>query len=256
MPRGLTNYDNASIQGQLWTPQVLRPRVWFDLSESYWVDKSGNGRNGTVHASVPPVAEAAHNGRKAVRFSGTERINFDSSFFGNSPYSAGIVFARDNGGGDDTVFSVGTASGSDAVFWMGYFNTNSFGFSQWINNMDINTSNFPAWSGRYPECAVGSRNSTTSFPGGNARLARAFGGVLWSSSNTTLLLNTSAADGRVGVPAVANPFNGDVCEMVLFDYSLSLYEITLLEGYFNSKWDSVSFYASHEYASRPPLVGG
>jgi hypothetical protein len=57
MPRGVNVYDEARLQGRLWTPAVARPALWldsFDLSSirtvtgvSEWRDKSGNSRHFT-----------------------------------------------------------------------------------------------------------------------------------------------------------------------------------------------------------------
>jgi hypothetical protein len=56
MPRGTAIYDEARLQGRLWTPALERPALWldtFDLAAivgvsgavSQLTDKSGNGRH-------------------------------------------------------------------------------------------------------------------------------------------------------------------------------------------------------------------
>ncbi|MFN8996607.1 MAG: hypothetical protein ACK5X3_23505, partial [Pseudomonadota bacterium] len=65
MPRGVSRYDEAQLQGRLWTPDLVRPALWLDWADVSTISlatvisegraKSGNARHFTqsVSASQP-----------------------------------------------------------------------------------------------------------------------------------------------------------------------------------------------------------
>jgi len=85
MPRGVNQYDEAQLQGLLWTPDLVRPALWLDAADastvsvatgvSEWRDKSGNGRHftQTTTANQPAYNQNGINGLSSISFDGTAK---------------------------------------------------------------------------------------------------------------------------------------------------------------------------------------
>jgi len=84
MPRGVSIYDEARLQGRLWTPALERPAFWLDVADistmtiatgvSHWRDKSGNGANATQAAAArqPAYSPVAFSGLPGITTDGVD----------------------------------------------------------------------------------------------------------------------------------------------------------------------------------------
>jgi hypothetical protein len=86
MPRGTNIYDEAQLQGRLWTPALVRPALWLDAADlstistatgvSEWRDKSGNGRHFTqgTGGTQPTFTANGLNSIPVLSFNGSQYL--------------------------------------------------------------------------------------------------------------------------------------------------------------------------------------
>ena len=86
MPRGINIYDEARLQGRLWTPALVRPALWLDAADlstisvatgvSEWRDKSGNGRHFTqgTGGTQPTFTANGLNSIPVLSFNGSQYL--------------------------------------------------------------------------------------------------------------------------------------------------------------------------------------
>jgi hypothetical protein len=86
MARGINIYDEARLQGRLWTPGLLRPDLWLDAADlstisigtgvSEWRDKSGNGRHVSqgTGGTQPTFTANGLNGLPVLSFNGSQYL--------------------------------------------------------------------------------------------------------------------------------------------------------------------------------------
>ena len=86
MPRGTNIYDEAQLQGRLWTPALVRPALWLDAADlstistatgvSEWRDKSGNGRHFTqgTGGTQPTFTANGLNSIPVLSFNGAQYL--------------------------------------------------------------------------------------------------------------------------------------------------------------------------------------
>jgi hypothetical protein len=122
MPRGTNIYDEAQLQGRLWTPDLVRPALWLDADDlstisigtgvSEWRDKSGNGRHVSqgTGGTQPTLTRIPFNNRAILSFNGSQWLTSISTaatwnFLHNSNGSS--VFA---------VWRAGNVSDPNAIY--------------------------------------------------------------------------------------------------------------------------------------------
>jgi hypothetical protein len=122
MPRGINIYDEAKLQGRLWTPALVRPALWLDAADlstisvatgvSEWRDKSGNGRHFTqgTGGTQPTFTANGFNSIPVLSFNGSQWLTSISTaatwnFLHNSNGSS--VFA---------VWRAGNVSDPNAIY--------------------------------------------------------------------------------------------------------------------------------------------
>jgi hypothetical protein len=251
MPRGLSDYDSAVIQGRLWTPEVLRPDAWFDAADlstitiatgvSEWRDKSGNERHMTqATAGVqPPLDLETKNGLACIRFrfqntGGTESDNLAMSASLNVR-SAYCVLYRQSG--------IPT-----------YSNNSNFIFTDPVNyNWHASPGNLGAlaWSS-VPETANW-RGSSNFASGSSITVSTYIGQDIWN----VFSLNSSGNQVTRGIGKDRASFHsskGLYGEVLFFTSASPTRERWLIEGYLSWKW-GIPLAADHPYANRPPLIG-
>jgi hypothetical protein len=258
MPRGLSDYDSARIQGRLWTPEVLRPDAWFDASDistisvsatgiSEWRDKSGNARHmSRADTTWRPIFEAEKkNGLSFVNFAtGTPspndqlyRLQMASSINVRSAYCA---LSRKN-----TLIS----SASNFVF------TSSGGSGS--GNYDWHA---PTTSANPAALADGSNSSGSwrggsNFRNGNSITITAAGsGPLDEWSVYSFLCTGNMVTQGIGWDRLYHPSVGDYGEVCWFSAAHTARERLVIEGYLSWKW-AIPLAAAHPFANRPPLIG-
>ncbi|MFN8994753.1 MAG: hypothetical protein ACK5X3_13970, partial [Pseudomonadota bacterium] len=115
MPRGVSFYDEALIQGRLWTPALERPAVWLDAADlstitiatgvSQWRDKSGNGANATqaTAANQPAYSNTGFFGLPGITFDGlSDQLEIFTTRMQNTTHGVYWVFIRRGAGAGDT----------------------------------------------------------------------------------------------------------------------------------------------------------
>ena len=264
MPRGLNPYDDAKLQGELWTPRTPAGQViklWFDALDmstltidgsgnvSQWKDKSGNDNNSS---------QATAGSRPALRQS-NGMLGKPSVFFNNKAMQGPFAYT----GTTLTAFGVGTmATGSTNNARL--FSVGQSGSLDWNNNsyFELNRT-------------------------GNTNFAQVYrGGTGTASLAVTLDLPSifvAIFDGsnyRIGVNGVygansanANAFNTVHCQLglalgsgetwagfineVIFDTApFTLRRLRLFEGYLAWKWGLQNNLAyDRPFKNRPPLTG-
>lgn len=246
MPRGLNPYDEAWLQRRLWTPNVLRPSVWFDAADlstltlvsgdaSEWRDKSGNGRHVSqaTAANRPTYAALGLNGRptldwgSALNNKGFQNLsvsNFNptryfivADYDGADPFNefAGLVSHTPFGVAGDLLIT----NNSSTIWYTGTYFHNG--------NPTATATALPTISSPFvlaPNFAPGT-NKTALFIGNDRFL-------------------TGQTRG----------WRGKISEVIAIDYAPSVAERNRAEGYLAWKW-GIPLAATHPFVNRPPLIG-
>ena len=248
MPRGVGLnwiYDEARLQGRLWTPDALRPSVWFDVADlstltlvsgdaSEWRDKSGNQRHVSQATADrrPTYAEYGLNGRPTLDwgtainnkgFLNTAVSNFNptryfivADYDGAEPFNeySGLVAHPVNAITDIIITNnTGTFWYAGSYFYNGNPTTSGNALST-ISSPFVLASNFAQ-----------SANRTQLFIG-----------------NDRFLTNLTRG------------WRGKISEVFAIDYVPSVAERNRAEGYLAWKW-GIALNASHPFVNRPPLIG-
>lgn len=245
MPRGVSRYDEAALQGRLWTPEVLRPSVWFDAADlstltlvsgdaSEWRDKSGNGRHVSqaTAARRPTYAQLGLNGRptldwgSAINNKGLE--NLSVSNFNPTRY----FIVADYDGADPFNEYVGLVSHNAVVLTDIIVTLNSG--TTWIAGNFFHNGN--------PTATV------TALP----TISSPF--VLASNfAHNTNRTNLFIGNDRF-FTGLTRGWRGKISEVLAIDYVPSVAQRQVAEGYLAWKW-GITLSASHPFANRPPLIG-
>jgi hypothetical protein len=257
MPRGLSDYDSAVIQGRLWTPDVLRPALWLDAADlstitiatgvSEWRDKSGNARHASqaTPGNQPAYSEFSFSGRPGLTFDGTSdflsmtawpQVNGHNVFCVADTTSVGtgyvIVMSR----------TVGTAPFSPAPYF-GLVGNNRKPCIFWGSSSP--SADLAIQASAVQRAAVFRWNFST----GNASTEVDGSNLSSSSHSETVLTNWTAIGSDFGSqrPAI-------VLSELLIVTSPGVAEAAAIHGYLSWKW-GIRLAASHPYANRPPLIG-
>lgn len=262
MPRGLNPYDEAGLQGRLWTPNVLRPALWFDAADlstltlvsgdaSEWRDKSGNGRHASqgTAALQPSYNATTLNSKPGITFDGTLKfltsVAISDIIFNNS-YSA---------------FTVGRANSASSNDGSGYLNSGFWGDSGGFISNYFRSANLIGaynWDG-------GNRVATQAYTfgtnliaglelsGGSIRLRQNGGNEIATASGNTSLTSGVLRIGKVFRDSDPN-FNGVVSEVIFSKGHVSTADRQRIEGYLAWKW-GIRLDARHPFVNRPPLIG-
>ena len=245
MPRGLNPYDEAGLQGRLWTPNVLRPALWFDAADlstltlvsgdaSEWRDKSGNGRHVSqaTAARRPTYAALGLNGRptldwgSAINNKGFQNLsvsNFNptryfivADYDGADPFNehAGLV-AHTFTAGIDLILTNNTSTiwYSGSYFHNGNLTATNVALPT-INSPFVLASNF-----------AHSTNRTNLFIGNDRFLT-----------------------------GLTRGWRGKISEVFALDYVPSVAQRQVAEGYLAWRW-GIRLDARHPFVNRPPLIG-
>ena len=274
MPRGINQYNEAFLQGRLWTPGLLRPALWLDASDistitvssgvSEWRDKSGNGRNAVTAVRRPALSLNVQNALSAITFTASSATKLDTPAFSIAPNrefcsfgvvsGAGLIAPINTypriwctlGGGD----SVGGGSGyAQGFFGGGPSNGTAMLIAGGSGTTQPRVTSLPTnqavlLTGRFGTAGQSANTSSIS----------AFGGTISSLASQTGALSTSGI--RIGADVGTSPvsaWNSWIGEIILTE-GISLTQSMVVEGYLAWKWN-VQLVASHPFANRPPLIG-
>jgi hypothetical protein len=275
MPRGISRFDEAMLQGRLWTPDLVRPNLsfWQDAADrstitiatgvSEWRDKSGNNRHFTqaTGANQPSYSDTGFLGRPGITFDGTDdnlRLTGISSQITNQTHGVYWVFRRISGNaggaGYNPTISVRTSNNSDGGALHYVKNSNALGASYPYYNHPA-TQSYDLTSGTAYQNGIG---YVMSFQANAASSATAWSvhrsGTLEGNTNGITTPNSNN-DGYVLAHQI-NParFLNCVFGEVLMVQNTNARLRQLVEGYLAWKW-GVLLGGAHPYANRPPLIG-
>lgn len=274
MARGVTRYDEAQLQGRIWTPEFLRPTIWLDAADtstistvsgrvSQWRDKSGNDHHYSQAnaASQPTYEYTIPDPNGAVPLANQIGVRFNAHWLGNSTFAYT--------GDTMQMFSVHRNNSAASPTQYGRI----FSFSQSSSVQDYNnTAGLLVTYGVATNAISIYRNSAIVVSSGNVNNqwiilnARRLAGTARLSTNggSYLTGTTSTANQNIGHSRVGNDnavvdsgMNGWICENLVFTTQLSDTQCQTVEGYLAWKWglQARNLPAAHPFANRPPLIG-
>lgn len=266
MPRGISRYDEALVQGRLWTPAAVRGDLacWWDFSERGALThatgisaiKSRHKSDVTMEegtGSKQPVFSAAgFNGRACANFSGTNntlgQVTTANSVMANS-FTAAVAFSVLATSGADTRVLAYITTGNDydnsasaALLYRSAANTLTT-----YQNGAVRAST-TATDGEAQVFAIDSDGTTCRhFRNGTAGGSGAWGTISLGSSTRFLI-------GRFNIGASETNHKGLWGEGVV----VRLYAPWVrqkLEGYLAHRWGLAEKLAgTHPYRNAPPLI--
>lgn len=247
MPRGVSRYDEASLQGRLWSPQVLRPLLWLDASDvstiaiatgvSEWRDKSGNGLHVSQATATnqPSLVANGINGIQAIDWgtaSNSKSLN-RSSLSSYSPvryYGVADYDGANPPTGFRTIVSHNYTAAGDILQLQ---NASVEWWTPGINKTFLNGA----------ETSSGTALSTIANP------------FVFGTDNSP---SSSRTDVYVGNDRnqAGRAWMGKLGEILSFSAIPSSRERSLIEGYLAWKWGIfTSLRSTHPFYNRPPLIG-
>ena len=285
MPRGVNPVDEALIQGQLWTPDVLRPYAWWDAADhgsisvstgvSEWRDKSGNGKklSQSTSGARPALTLNALNGLPVVTFDGTDDVlnaatASDWTFLHDSTGSTVIAVVKAGNTSDPGVaYTLLGSSGGASV---------NIGYGVWFDDRSIATAN-NRLSSLISNGTVGLNSvsnltdnaftfntphvvSVVSDPSNATAANKQFNyidsGSALNNNTLTQAVSTSAPTFTLQLGALGNSilfFAGYMAEICVFNKILSNADRLRVEGYLAWKWGLRSaLSATNPYINFPP----
>lgn len=249
MPRGVglnRIYDEAQLQKRLWTPDVLRPSVWFDAADlstltlvngdvSEWRDKSGFGRHvfQATAANRPTYAVSGLNNRPTLDWgSATNNKGLQNLSISNfNPTRYFIVADYDGPNPFNEFAGLVTHTPFNAVTDLLVTNNSS---TIWYSGNYFHNGNPTAASVALP---------TISQP---FVVASNFA---QNSNRTSLFIGNDRF-----LTGLTRGWRGKISEVIAIDYVPSSADRNRAEGYLAWKW-SILLNASHPFFNRPPLIG-
>lgn len=271
MARGVSRFDEAMLQGRLWTPGLLRPALWLDADDqstvtiatgvSEWRDKSGNGRHFTqsVAASQPAYNRNGINGLGSIRFDGTAKAlqRTPEAWAFQYPVTAFIVFrAAAFNGGYNSLFEFYTVNGSATAGWSDLIGPASR--SAVYSTSTVSTQ--PNYDGT--GVFTYATNQTYIFTGvhqNNSLVGLRNGNVDGSNAGSyTLRTNLGASPLYIGSSPMFNRYtNWQIGEVIITNNAaLSTSDRLKVEGYLAWKWGiAADVVTSSPFVNRPPLIG-
>jgi hypothetical protein len=257
MPRGLSDYDSARIQGRLWTPEVLRPAAWFDAADlstvtntadgvSAWADKSGNGRTMSRSSTTfrPSLRVENRNGLSAIEFvdktpvggldTRNDRIQMATGINVRSAYVAMSRSANPISNGYNFIFTSDGDNAGGSYNWSGPQTDDILADSLYVSADWTNGSNFRS----------GSSITITAAGSGPVNV--------WSCYS--FLCSSNMVTQGIGWDRIYHGSWGLYGEVAWFSEAHSTRERWLIEGYLSHKW-AIPLAAGHPFANRPPLIG-
>lgn len=258
MPRGVDLYDEAQLQGRLWSPLIFgrdvslllrtRPLANFRGNAlSTWMDESGRGNNAT---SVVAPSIAIVNGNPCLNFTGTQSMTANGLLTNGlvengNPHTIVILAAATVG----TVWTIGVATTAVPLYPL----------------IDVSGGQ---WRYTYRDSVVIRYQATGTFGTGLSMLTSVVGAGLavslrrnteqWSTGSLVTTDYSAYNDVSIGRRSGAtNLLSGQIYAICYVARELSPTEIESLHGFL--AWDcglqSVVLPASHPFRNRPPLIG-
>lgn len=271
MPRGINAYDEARLQGRLWTPDLARPALWLDAADastvsvatgvSEWRDKSGNGRHftQTTTANQPAYNRNGINGLGSISFDPTNDAlqRTPEAWAFQYPITAFIVFrAAAFTNSYNSLFEFYTASAPTTAGWSNLIKSNG--------KSAIYAANTAGAQPNYDGTGVATyvTNRTYIFTGihqNNSLVGLQNGNTDGSNSGSyTLRTNLGTSPFCIGSsPLFSRYTNWQIGEVIITNNAaLSTSDRLKVEGYLAWKWGiAADIVTSSPFLNRPPLIG-
>lgn len=263
MPRGVNRYDEARLQGRLWTPRVYSKTqlsYWWDASNtasltfssgnvSTWSDLSGNGRDATDGGVSSRRAIYNPTLFRCPVLSGdgaNVRLGFDGTAFVGTSFSIFAAIYR-NSSSTQNYFLGGSSLTINNNQHMGWSSDSEFRNGFFFNDINIAVSNYS-----YPYIQL----SRVVFNSGTGR-------QLWIDQTSGTRADGSSLGAYPGASLfyyeASNTYlNGGIGEIITLNKAVSLAERFILDGYLAWKWQPIgnnTLSADHPFKNRPPLIG-
>lgn len=242
MPRGTSPYDEARLQGRLWTPDLAQPALWLDAADpstitvatgvSEWRDKSGNNRHVSqgTEARQPSLAPNSLNGLSGLDWGSSSNAKGLST---SSLLVAAQVFAVAKYDGTNPFSAYASIYCGDPSFYRPIFTNNSG----------------TGWLGSAQNHLNGGDASATALPTiSNPFIVRT------ANSNTSSATRTASYIGADSSFFGGRSWIGKIYEIIIFPTILSTQNSLKVEGYLARKW-GIPLDARHPFVNRPPLIG-
>jgi hypothetical protein len=264
MPRGVNLYDEAIIQGQLWTPdQLPNLSVWLDSADLFYSDgtavqtwkNKGTQNNATQSDSTkrPIYKSGILNGMPGVRFDGTNDCLTIASLPLNTFMSMFVVAKT------TTAKPIFIEQSANAANNPGFYIYGDVGDS-WNFRRGIQRNNASYTSGWFGSNVTQVGLISKSYTSGRAADVYKDGFLLTVGSFTQsdVLTDSSVTDtlnifGRNNGASV--PVDGDLHELIIYNQTIDASARLRVEGHLAWKWGlRQSLNPNHPYINRPPMI--
>ena len=275
MPRGVDAWDEARLQGRLWTPEVLPLTLWLDAADlstlsvgasgvDTWRDKSGNARDATTTVRRPAFLANAQNGLPAVNFTAASATKLDTPDFSIAPnrqFCAFVVASTAGLLGGSTYRRLWVAKGVNpdslslgATYAQGYMGSGANAGTAMLiaGGTGITAPVVSGLGNTAPVLLTGAFG--TAGAASNENTISANGGARQSLTSQSGALSTTGI--RIGSDVNTtggSSWNSWVAE-IIFTGAIAFPTLQIVEGYLSWKW-GVPLVATHPFANRPPLIG-
>jgi hypothetical protein len=220
--------------------------LWLDAADltgstiSTWNDKSGNGSNATANSAITILANAVNGNNVLSVTSGTPRYLNGSITITGKGLTVISAFRMDSGSSNSAhTIGLGVSGANDTA------NISYVGICRQSGSSNMGPNRNGSYAGPLLTYGVPAI-STTYFDGANG-FSYINGGTASSFASTanfgitsyTIMANTSNADST-------SYFTGYMCEMIVYNSTLTLAERQRVEGYLSRKW-AISLATTHPY---------
>lgn len=198
---------------------------WYDINPTSTYKYDTTGGPGALY-----TANCA-NGLPCLRFAGntTTYFNYDGTFLVNSDFTIIVVEQRRSSGSN--YFLAGSIEATNQNMHLGYRNNTTETFALYANDYDVTVTGY---SSPIPKIHVYTFNSAV---GKTLHLNGALATFLAGSATGTTALS-AYPNSRIGYSATNSPvlYNGDICEIIMFNRALKTEERRSIESYLGKKW--------------------
>lgn len=199
------------------------------LTVNTWYDRNtiSNAKRNTTSGVGATYTTNCVNYLPCLRFNGTSNYYyFDGSFLVNTDFTIFVVEQR-RSNVDGNWFISGDAGSTNTNLVLGYVYNDTIRFAMWANDIDAGVSSYSVPTPKIHVFALSSDYGKSYY----------LNGTLTGSDGSQTSYLTSFANSSIGKSNVSNfYYNGDICEIIMFDRNLTNEERRNIEAYLSQKW--------------------
>jgi len=210
---------------------------WYDSSDlstitsslgkvSKWSDKSGNLRHATQNNSaLQPITNSTQiNGLNVIDFDGfDDKLDFDNTSIANSEYTILVVTVANSTVTNNWILG-GTTALVNQNFHIGHRTNTTVALGHYGNDLDATVASGYSTSPRYLTFKLDSIGKSI----------RGNGVAIGSNTNNAQLINNN--NSSIGKILNLTSYDGSIGEIIIYNKSLSIDEVNLVEQYLAEKW--------------------